>query len=43
MVQGRLVDGKAIVSIIFRLPGQPDFSLDEKLRQKNQAVRKAKA
>jgi clan AA aspartic protease len=28
MIYGRLVDGKAIAPVIFRLPGQPDFSLD---------------
>ena len=28
MIYGRLVDGKAITPLIFRLPGQPDFSLD---------------
>ena len=28
MISGRLIDGKATVSVIFRLPGQPDFSLD---------------
>ncbi|BAY95247.1 MULTISPECIES: clan AA aspartic protease [unclassified Tolypothrix] len=28
MMKGRLVDGKAIAPVIFRLPGQPDFSLD---------------
>ena len=28
MIESRLVDGKAIVSVIFRLPSQPDFSLD---------------
>jgi clan AA aspartic protease len=28
MIYGRLIGGKAIVSVIFRLPGQPDFSLD---------------
>ena len=28
MIYGRLIDGKAIVPVIFRLPTQPDFSLD---------------
>ena len=28
MIYGRLVDGKAIVPVIFCLPTQPDFSLD---------------
>lgn len=28
MIYGRLVDRKAIVPVIFRLPQQPDFSLD---------------
>ncbi|MBH8554565.1 clan AA aspartic protease [Nostocaceae cyanobacterium CENA357] len=28
MIYGRLIDGKAIISVIFRLPTQPDFSLD---------------
>ncbi len=28
MIYGRLVDGKATVPIVFRLPSQPDFSLD---------------
>ena len=28
MIYGRLVDGRAIAPVIFRLPGQPDFSLD---------------
>ncbi|MEH1861783.1 MAG: hypothetical protein V7L21_28165 [Nostoc sp.] len=28
MIYGRLIDGKAIVPVIFRLPAQPDFSLD---------------
>jgi clan AA aspartic protease len=28
MIYGRLIGGKAIVSVIFRLPGQHDFSLD---------------
>ncbi len=28
MIYGRLVGGKATVSVIFRLPEQPDFSLD---------------
>lgn len=28
MIEGRLVDGKAIVPVVFRLPSQPDFSLD---------------
>ena len=28
MIYGRLIDGKAIVSVIFRLPTQPDFSID---------------
>ncbi|MFP4103921.1 clan AA aspartic protease [Coleofasciculus sp.] len=28
MIYGRLIDGKAIVPVVFRLPTQPDFSLD---------------
>ena len=28
MIYGRLIDGKAIVAVIFRLPTQPDFSID---------------
>jgi clan AA aspartic protease len=28
MIYGILIDGKAIVQVIFRLPQQPDFSLD---------------
>ncbi|MFK0734963.1 MAG: clan AA aspartic protease [Gloeotrichia echinulata GP01] len=28
MIYGRLVDRKAIVPVIFQLPGKPDFSLD---------------
>jgi clan AA aspartic protease len=28
MIYGRLADAKATVSVIFRLPEQPDFSLD---------------
>ena len=28
MIYGRLVDGRAIAPVIFRLPGQTDFSLD---------------
>jgi len=28
LIYGRLIDGKAIVPVIFRLPVQPDFSLD---------------
>jgi len=28
MIYGRLIDGKSIVPVIFRLPTQPDFSLD---------------
>ncbi len=28
MIYGRLIDRKAIAPVIFRLPGQPDFSLD---------------
>ncbi|WP_242055569.1 MULTISPECIES: clan AA aspartic protease [Nostocales] len=28
MIYGRLIDHKAIVPVIFRLPQQPDFSLD---------------
>ena len=28
MIYGRLREGKAIVPVIFRLPGQPDFSVD---------------
>ncbi len=28
MIYGRLIDGRAIAPVIFRLPGQPDFSLD---------------
>jgi predicted aspartyl protease len=28
MIYGRLIDGKAIVPVIFRLPTQPDFSID---------------
>ncbi len=28
MIYGRLIDRKAIVTVIFRLPQQPDFSLD---------------
>ena len=28
MIYGRLIDRKAIVPVIFRLPGQPDFSLN---------------
>lgn len=28
MIYGRFIDGKAIVPVIFRLPLQPDFSLD---------------
>ncbi len=27
MIYGRLIEGKAIVPVIFRLPAQPDFSL----------------
>jgi len=28
MIYGRLIDHKAIAPVIFRLPGQPDFSLN---------------
>ena len=28
MIHGRLIDRKAIVPVIFRLPQQPDFSLN---------------
>jgi clan AA aspartic protease len=28
MISGRLVDGKATVQVRFRLPGQPDFSIN---------------
>ncbi|MCW5313234.1 clan AA aspartic protease [Nostoc sp. KVJ3] len=28
MIYGRLVDGRVIAPVIFRLPGQPNFSLD---------------
>lgn len=28
MIDGRLIAGRATVPVIFRLPGQPDFSLD---------------
>ena len=28
MISGRLVDGKATVPVRFRLPGQPDFSIN---------------
>ena len=28
MIYGRLIDRKAIAPVIFRLPGQPDFSLN---------------
>lgn len=28
MIRGRITDGKATVPVIFRLPRQPDFSLD---------------
>ncbi len=28
MIHGRLFDGRAMVPVIFRLPQQPDFSLD---------------
>jgi clan AA aspartic protease len=28
MIYGRLIDHKAIIPVIFRLPQQPDFSLD---------------
>ncbi|BDA70900.1 hypothetical protein CAL7716_050660 [Calothrix sp. PCC 7716] len=28
MMNGRLIGGKATVPVIFRLPGQPDFSVD---------------
>lgn len=28
MINGRLIDGKAVVPVIFRLPAQPDFSID---------------
>lgn len=28
MIYGRLIDGRATVPVIFRLLGQPDFSLD---------------
>ncbi|BAZ10538.1 hypothetical protein NIES4071_23610 [Calothrix sp. NIES-4071] len=28
MIHGRLIGGKATVPVIFRLPGQPDFSLN---------------
>ncbi len=28
MIYGRLIDRKAIAPVIFRLPGQPNFSLD---------------
>lgn len=28
MIYGRLIDGKAIVPVIFSLPTQPDFSID---------------
>jgi predicted aspartyl protease len=27
MIDGRLIAGRATVPVIFRLPGQPDFSL----------------
>ncbi len=28
MISGRLIDGKATIPVIFRLPAQPDFSLN---------------
>jgi clan AA aspartic protease len=28
MIYGRLIDGKATVPVMFRLPGQPDFSIN---------------
>jgi predicted aspartyl protease len=28
MIYGRLVDRKATVPVVFRLPGQPDFSIN---------------
>lgn len=28
MIYGRAIDNKAIVPVVFRLPAQPDFSLD---------------
>ena len=28
MIYGRINEGKAIVPVIFRLPSQPDFSVD---------------
>jgi predicted aspartyl protease len=28
MIYGRLIDGKATVPVMLRLPGQPDFSIN---------------
>lgn len=28
MINGRLIEGKAVVPVIFRLPAQPDFFID---------------
>ncbi len=28
MIYGKVIDGRAIVPVLFRLPSQPDFSLD---------------
>ncbi len=28
MINGKLIDSKAVVPVIFRLPTQPDFSID---------------
>ena len=28
MIYGRIIDAKATVPVVFRLPGQPDFSID---------------
>jgi predicted aspartyl protease len=28
MIYGRLIDGKATVAVMFRLSGQPDFSIN---------------
>lgn len=28
MINGRLIDGKAVMPVIFRLPTQPDVSID---------------
>jgi predicted aspartyl protease len=28
MIHGRIIDARATVPVVFRLPGQPDFSLN---------------